>query len=327
MTGYRKNRLLILGNGFDVDLGMKSRYSDFAKSKVWQEKIENNALMLSRNGLLRALVEAKDKDAWFDIESTMMHYIRKQEKQEELHEAYGYPLASTDREEYQVICSALKEYLSEESETFHMKNTSVAESAFKDLMDVGLFHKIYTFNYTKINDVAERLDVQAQPEVCHVHGSLAPDDDIILGVEGEQIIPEPYKFMYKSSSRYYRSNNLYEDLNSANEIVFFGTSINGMDYVYFRHFFKVQSDDEANGYKRKYIRIFTYNNDSADDIKYSLRENGIQPNKLYALNNFDVILCKDLENGDKFEMNKYEEFKRDISRMSTSAIQIIANRL
>lgn len=324
MTGYRKNRLLILGNGFDVDLGMKSRYSDFAKSKVWQEKIENNALMLSRNGLLRALVDAKDKDAWFDIESTMMHYIRKQEEQ---HEANGYQLASTDREEYQVICSALKEYLSDESETFHMKNDSVAEIAFKDLMEVGLFHKIYTFNYTDINDLAERLGVHAQPEVCHVHGSLAQDDDIILGVEGEHIIPKAYKFMYKSSSKYYRSNNLYEDLNSANEIVFFGHSINGMDFDYFRHFFKVQSDDEANGYRRKYIRIFTYNNDSADEIKYSLRENGIQPNKLYALNNFDVILCKDIENKDRFETGKYDEFKRDISRMSTSALHTIGNIL
>lgn len=324
MISTRRNRLLILGNGFDVDLGMKSRYSDFAKSKVWQDKIENNALMLSHHGLLSALVNAKEKEAWFDIESTMMHYIRKQEEQ---HKAYGYPLASTDREEYQVICSALKEYLSKESETFHMKNNSVAERAFKDLMEVGLFHKIYTFNYTDIDDVADRLDIHAQPEVCHVHGSLEPDDDIILGVEGEQIIPEPYKFMYKTSSRYYRSTNLYDDLNSANEIVFFGHSINGMDFDYFRHFFKVQSDDEANGYKRKYIRIFTYNNDSADDIKYILRENGIQPNKLYALNNFDVILCKDLEKGDEFEMKKYVEFKKDISRMSTSAIHTIANSL
>lgn len=136
MTGYRKNRLLILGNGFDVDLGMKSKYSDFAKSKVWQEKIENNALMLSRNGLLRALVDAKDKEAWFDIESTMMHYIRKQEKQEELHEACGYPLASTDREEYQVICSALKEYFAIESDTLCIKNSCVAERASLDQRDM-----------------------------------------------------------------------------------------------------------------------------------------------------------------------------------------------
>ena len=324
MNNYRNKRLLILGNGFDVDLGMKSRYSDFAKSKVWQEKIENNALLQSRKGLLKALVNAKEKEAWFDIEKTMMDYII---KQEELHETYGYPSASTDREEYQVICSALKEYLSDESETFHINNNSVAERAFKDLMEVGLFHKIYTFNYTDINDVSDRLEVHSQPEVCHVHGSLEPDDDIILGVEGEQIIPEPYKFMYKTSSRYYRSTNLYDDLNSANEIVFFGHSINGMDFDYFRHFFKVQSDDEANGYRRKYVRIFTYDNDSANDIKYSLRENDILPNKLYSLNNFDVVLCKDIENKDRFETGKYDEFKRDISRMSTSALQTISNSL
>ena len=61
--------------------------------------------------------------------------------------------------------------------------------------------------------------------------------------------------------------------------------------------------------------------------KYNLRENGIQPQKLYSLKNFDVILCKDLENRDKFEMNKYEEFKRDISRMSTSALHTIGNSL
>lgn len=27
------NRLLIIGNGFDLDLGRKTRYSDFAKSE------------------------------------------------------------------------------------------------------------------------------------------------------------------------------------------------------------------------------------------------------------------------------------------------------
>lgn len=322
MNIRHRNRLLILGNGFDVDLGLKSKYSDFAKSVIWQERIENNELMQSRKGLLKALVNAKEK--WFDIEKTMMDYII---KQEELHETYGYPSASTDREEYQVVCLALKDYLKEESVAFQFKNNSVAESAFKDLMEVGLFHKIYTFNYTDIKDIAQRLEIHFQPDVCHVHGSLETGNGIILGVEGENIIPEPYKFMYKTSSRFYRSNNLYEDLNNADEIVFFGHSINGMDFDYFRHFFKVQSDDEANGYRRKYIRIFTYDNDSANAIEYNLRENGIQPQKLFALNNFGIILCKDLESGDRFEKEKYEEFKKDISRMSTSALQTIGNSL
>ena len=34
MEGYGKG-VLIIGNGFDIDLGLKSRYSDFAKSQLW----------------------------------------------------------------------------------------------------------------------------------------------------------------------------------------------------------------------------------------------------------------------------------------------------
>lgn len=67
--------------------------------------------------------------------------------------------------------------------------------------------------------------------------------------------------------------------------------------------------------------------DFSNDIKYNLRENDILPNKLYSLNNFDVILCKDIENKDRFETGKYDEFKRDISRMSTSALHTIGNSL
>lgn len=34
-------KLLILGNGFDIDLGMKTKYSDFAKSHYWDDLMEN----------------------------------------------------------------------------------------------------------------------------------------------------------------------------------------------------------------------------------------------------------------------------------------------
>lgn len=32
-----QKKLLILGNGFDIDLGMKTKYSDFAKSHYWDD--------------------------------------------------------------------------------------------------------------------------------------------------------------------------------------------------------------------------------------------------------------------------------------------------
>ena len=34
-------KLLIIGNGFDIDLGLRTRYSDFAKSKIWKKLMAN----------------------------------------------------------------------------------------------------------------------------------------------------------------------------------------------------------------------------------------------------------------------------------------------
>ena len=32
----KKKKVFIIGNGFDLDLGWKTRYSDFAKSSFWR---------------------------------------------------------------------------------------------------------------------------------------------------------------------------------------------------------------------------------------------------------------------------------------------------
>ena len=311
-------RLLILGNGFDVDLGMKSRYSDFAKSKIWEEDIEGDLNAKMRNGLLKTLVDAKGHDNWFDIEQTMMDYVRDLQDLAE-NSNYNYDAYEGDEKEYMKVCDALKRYLQQESESFQAKGSSIAEEVTKLLLHIGNFHKIYTFNYTDVKDIINtKLCIEGvNLEVVHVHGSLIPPDNIILGVEGGDIIPEPYKFMYKTSSRYYHSNNLYEDLQKANEVVFFGHSINGMDFDYFQDFFMNQTN--VNGsYKRKYIRIFTGNTDSMQDIKYNLRANGIDISRLYLYNDFDFIQCVDWENNDELEIEKFEQLKKDIARLGTS---------
>lgn len=96
-------------------------------------------------------------------------------------------------------------------------------------------------------------------------------------------------------------------------VVFFGHSINGMDYVYFKDFFKTQSTEEAEQYQRKWIRIFTYNTESMQTIKYRLRENGIDLVELYRLNDLDFIQTKELEAGDSLETKKFNQFVQDIT--------------
>lgn len=67
-------KLLIIGNGFDIDLGLRTRYSDFAKSKIWKKLMANTCGF--DKDLLGALNAAKEKEAWFDIEKTMNDYVR-----------------------------------------------------------------------------------------------------------------------------------------------------------------------------------------------------------------------------------------------------------
>lgn len=57
-------KVLILGNGFDLDLGMKTRYSDFANSDIWEQSFQDDmqsreeaSSYFSTNDLKRADLE------------------------------------------------------------------------------------------------------------------------------------------------------------------------------------------------------------------------------------------------------------------------------
>ena len=61
--------LLIIGNGFDLNLGRKSRYSDFRSSRYWP------FTSLDRNGLGYYIESfAKTNSNWFDIEELLRVY-------------------------------------------------------------------------------------------------------------------------------------------------------------------------------------------------------------------------------------------------------------
>lgn len=36
------NRLFVIGNGFDLNIGRNTRYSDFAKSEFWPKDLKSN---------------------------------------------------------------------------------------------------------------------------------------------------------------------------------------------------------------------------------------------------------------------------------------------
>ena len=304
-------KLLIIGNGFDIDLGLKTRYSDFAKSKYW-EKLMENTYGIDQD-LLNALKEAKETEAWFDIEKTMNDYVRAIRP-----EFLGTDIVDKDKKTFVDVSEALSKYLKEEQKSRSIETNSYAAQVLQMVTDVGGF-EYYTFNYTSLGSIANACGVKVDSSlITHVHGSLE-HDSIILGIltDPANQIHEQYSFMYKDNSRFYSSNNMYEDFEKADDIIFFGHSINGMDFPYFKDFFIKQSG-MAGEYKRKHITIFTYDDASNQQIRNSIRNAQVNVGQLFQRNDINIIQTKQLYANDNIEKQKFEAFCKRLKNIKAS---------
>ena len=66
--------IIILGNGFDLDLGLKTSYAEFAKSSQWAELMGGNIHSGDKDMLLGFLKSKYDVDKWIDIEAALLQY-------------------------------------------------------------------------------------------------------------------------------------------------------------------------------------------------------------------------------------------------------------
>lgn len=73
--------VLIIGNGFDLDLGLPSKYSDFIKSQEWRDLMKRfpslwNHSENSPKSLLEQLQLASEDSQWFDIEEEIHRFVK-----------------------------------------------------------------------------------------------------------------------------------------------------------------------------------------------------------------------------------------------------------
>ena len=304
-------KLLIIGNGFDIDLGLRTRYSDFAKSKIWEKLMENTYGF--DQDLRGALNDAKEKEAWFDIEKTMNDYVRAIRP-----EFLTTDLVDKDKNSFTEVTKALAKYLKEEQKSRTLESNHYAAQVLRIIADVGGF-EYYTFNYTSLGDIANSCGIKIDTSrITHVHGSL-DNDSIILGIltDPANQIHEQYSFMYKDNSRFYMSNNMYEDFDKADDIIFFGHSINGMDFPYFKDFFIKQSGMDGE-YKSKHITIFTNDDNSNQQIRNSIRNAQVDLTQLFRRNDIKIIQTKQMYDDDRNELQKFEAFIKRLNGIKAS---------
>lgn len=303
--------IFVIGNGFDLDLGLKTKYSDFARSEFWPG-CERNAIP----NLKQYLERKRDTESWFDIENALLNYARAENiKTRSVLDIASYNVGR-DMAYFVKIQEALCQYI-QEQQTKEIDKTSVASQVLQAVIQNGYFDSIYTFNYTNLGTIAAKLGVKSPKTYTHIHGKV-DDNSIILGVDETKLM-DGYELLHKTMSAHYRSHNIFNDLSSASEVVIFGLSFGQIDYTYFDRFFKLQSGRENIAERaKKHITIFTKDEAGRIDILKRLEAMGINRQNLFTQSHFQII--RTTESADK---RLIDEFK---SRLSVQSQTIAMER-
>lgn len=180
--------MVILGNGFDLNLGMKSKFSDFANSKYGKEVLQQNRWK-------------NPSPYWYNFEENMAQNYnsallkrvraeKKRVKSSHLHE-FGYYL-----KQYDNIAEKLTEYLEVvQDDVFNAQNEILARKQAHPFDHVQTIPEvmpetdkklkeadaILSFNYTQ---TPQEIFGVSDERVIYIHGSLK-DKNIILGANND----------------------------------------------------------------------------------------------------------------------------------------------
>ena len=282
--------LLVLGNGFDLDLGFKTSYYDFANKSGFWPKCKDSALWQ----FLDRQKEEQGKK-WGGIEASLEEYV-------------GSPIENTMFEKdvvaYKTIVEHLRLYLHRVlyGKPLHLdqsRNEPVfnSEFSFKEslayyLCDCAvrdrMIGEIITFNYTDINEylkqIAKEENLQFKNIPCTFLHRVDDTRLMVLGVSSDAKLSDcRYDFLKKSHQIVQQP--ILRKLIEADTIIFYGLSFSRPDYCYFKQFFQLISD-----YKSvlacKNIYIVSLNDDSYQECIRGIEDMlGGDISQLYQLNN------------------------------------------
>lgn len=303
--------VLVIGNGFDIDLGLKTKYKDFIDSKYFTDFIEGHIFdnignfVDDLNIFDYLSLKGRDKENWIDIEqelatlATSMYAYNKNVRRK---------ASNKEEETFKLLHKQLCSYLKSIDYRDINKSTSLK---LLSVLCKCTHVEILSFNYTDLHKLNQYLPCKLNKPIDYVHGKIE-DESIILGFEDDIEIDNSYTFMIKSFSPHYSSHNVRQKLLEANEVIFFGHSLGSTDYHYFQDLFKRQSNPDLADQKQ-IIRIFTGDEKSRRDILIRLREmNNKRSDYIFDLCDFNLYRTKDEIDKDKIDRYLNELAKRGL---------------
>jgi hypothetical protein len=269
--------VIVIGNGFDLNLGLETGYTHFVKSENF------NSLVDSGNELCIYLKGKHELQNWIDIENELKVYSR---------EIYNNEDRKPFKQEYLDLRQALCDYLNG-LDLSKIDKTSRAYNIIESIRDVVL---ILNFNYTDSLNYILELEGMANYTILNIHGR-AKNNQIVFGVEDRARINDKDTFLKKSTCTWNKMVDIDDYLSKDNIIIFLGYSLGETDHHYFDNFFHTACLRNTQ-MGAKQIAITHYGADGFDDIMRqvdTLTSNQIH--KLRSNNELQTIdLAKQYEN-------------------------------
>ena len=312
----RSNKTFILGNGFDLDLGLPTTYAEFAKSQFWPLRNEDSF----HSPLAQTLEDAKNRERWFDIEDLLFRYAKERKFTDVDYAARVFGSVQSDKEVYQKVCNALCIYIQAIQSRKAINKESLAARVLKAISANGTFNKVLSFNYTDLNDICSRVECTPLP-YKHVHGS-AKKGAIILGVSDEHRLQSGYDCLYKSQSIYYKSSGVRTALKESSEVVFFGHSLGLQDIAYFSDFITGSADSSQSSKELRRITFFTKDASSQEQLMSNIR--ALNPSSFGRFRDMNDVVFIRTEDVDQEEI---DEFFEHLESTSLAAQQRIVDNL
>ena len=243
------NLLYILGNGFDINLGLKTGYQDFY-DYYKEDKNEDPDIIAMKES-----IEKERYSTWSDLEEGLGKYTSQISRPDVFTKCLTdikQSLIQFLNNQYEARCYELNsKKISEDLLTpeAYLNEQTANEYAFF-LQSIGSIipdntHvKVVTFNYTRtIEDLlSNRFGLVSR--ILHIHGQLA--DSIVMGVSdmeqvsndafhGDRDISEEFIKPDYNDACLNARNSIFESMiDSADVIVLFGTSLGKTDRKWWR---------------------------------------------------------------------------------------------
>jgi len=240
-------KIMIIGNGFDLNLGLETSYQDFIKSSHFESLCDEN------NTLSLYLKNIDTLSNWVDIEKEITNYSN-----------YIYEELSTAeiKTHFMSLKAALIEHLRESLK----KDINQESKAFKMIREeIQNTDKIYNFNYTNsIFIIADLLNIpkeEIEEKHIYVHGSI-DNEDIIFGVEDKAKISPKHIFFKKSYNKNFGISDIGQNLDYHNDAILFGHSLGITDSSYFDDYISRLGHSR----EEKVLKFYYYGEDGYDDL-------------------------------------------------------------